>query len=129
MFTSLHIAFGIALFAAASGQTLAWLASDVASETAILFAALLATGNALGALSLTHIAGKRHTTKAFFGAVFGGMMIRMGATLAGFVIGLKVLALPAPVFAGALLGYTLLFTAIEVSLWSRQSFSPQVQPS
>ena len=127
--TSLQIAFGMTLFAAASGRVFALIASDPAQETAVLFAALLATLNALVALFLTHVAGKRRTTRAFFAAVFGGMLARMGATLLGFIIGLKVLALPAPALAGALLGYTLLFTAIEVSLWSRQSFSPQVQLS
>ena len=60
---------------------------------------------------------------AEIGAVFGGMILRMGTTLAGFVAGLTVLALPAFPLAAALLTYTALFMALEVSLWSRQDFS------
>ena len=67
--------------------------------------------------------------KTFFGAVLGGMLFRMGATLAGFVIGLKVLLLPPAALATALLTYTGLFIGAEVMLWSRQDFSPRIQPS
>ncbi len=115
------------LFAAASSLIAVRLTSDTAAETAVLFSALLATVNALVALLLSHLGSTRTSTKAFFGAVLGGMLLRMGATLAGFVIGLKVLLLPSITFAAALLTYTGLFIAAEVALWSRQSFSPRVQ--
>jgi len=39
------------------------------------------------------------------------------------------LLLPALPFAAALLTFTGVFTAAEVTLWSRQNFSPGVQPS
>jgi branched-subunit amino acid ABC-type transport system permease component len=127
LITSLQLAFGMTLFAAASSLIAVGLTSDTAAETAVLFSALLATVNALLALWLSHIGATRTSTKAFFGAVLGGMLLRMGTTLAGFVIGLKVLLLPAMAFAAALLTYTGLFIAAEVTLWSRQSFSPRVQ--
>lgn len=127
MITSLQLAFGMTLFAAASSLIAAGLTSDTAAETAVLFSALLATGNALVALLFSHIGATRTSTKAFFGAVLGGMLFRMGTTLAGFVIGLKVLLLPAITFAAALLTYTGLFIAAEVALWTRQNFHPRVQ--
>ncbi|MBK5257885.1 MAG: hypothetical protein JJE39_17815 [Vicinamibacteria bacterium] len=129
MITSLQLAFGMTLFAAASSLIVAGLISDIAAETAVFFSALLATGNALSALLLSHIGGTRQSTKAFFGAVLGGMLFRMAATLAGFWIGLKILLLPAIALAVALLTYTGLFIAAEVSLWSRQDFSRRVQAS
>jgi hypothetical protein len=117
------------LFAAASSLIVAGLMPNLAAETAVFFSALLATGNALCALLLSHIGGTRRSTKAFFGAVLGGMLFRMTATLAGFWFGLKILLLPAVTFAVALLAYTGLFIAAEVSLWSRQDFSRRVQAS
>ena len=129
MITSLQLAFGLTLFAAVSSLVAAGLTSDLAAETAIFFSALIATGNALCALLLSHVGATRRSTKAFFGAVLGGMLFRMGATLAGFFIGLKLLLLPAATFAVALLLYTGLFIAAEVSLWSRQDFSRRVQAS
>jgi hypothetical protein len=129
LITSLQLAFGMTLFAAVSSLIAAGLASDVSAETAIFFSALLATGNALCALLLSHIGSTTRTTKAFFGAVLGGMLFRMAATLIGFVIGLQVLLLPPVTFAVALLTYTGLFIAAEVSLWSRQNFSSRVQTS
>ena len=92
--TSLQLAFGLTLFAASSCLIAARLTADPAAETAVVFSALLATVNALCALLLSHVGATRRSTKAFFGAVLGGMLLRMGATLAGFMIGLKVLLLP-----------------------------------
>ncbi len=117
------------LFAAASCLLAARLTPDQPAQTAVLFAALLATVNAMCALLLSHIGATRRSTKAFFGAVLGGMLFRMGVTLAGFMIGLKVLLLPPAALAAALLTYTGLFTGAEVMLWSRQDFSRPVQTS
>ena len=117
------------IFAAASCLVATRLTSDRAAETAVLFSALLATANALCALLFSHFGARRRSTKAFFGAVLGGMLLRMGTTLTGFVIGLKILLLPAVTFAVALLAYTGLFIAAEIALWSRQNFSPRVQSS
>ena len=117
------------LFAAVSSLVVAGLLSDLSAETAVFLAAFLATGNALCALLLSHIGVNRRSTKAFFGAILGGMLFRMAATLGGFWIGLQILLLPAGPFAVALLTYTGLFIAAEVSLWSRQDFSTRVQTS
>jgi hypothetical protein len=117
------------LFAAVSSLATAALTSDVSVETAVFFSALLATGNALCALVLSHIGMTRRSMRVFLGAVLGGMLFRMAATLIGFVVGLKILLLPASALAVALLTYTALFIAAEVSLWSRRDFSTRVQAS
>lgn len=117
------------LFSAAGCLIVALLTSDRGAETAVFVAALIATLNGVGAVLLTHLGSKRGSMKAFFAAIFGGMALRMGTTLAGLLIGVKVLLLPALPFAAALLTFTGVFTAAEVTLWSRQNFSPRVQPS
>ena len=117
------------LFSAAGCLIVAALSSDRASSTAVFVAATIATLNGLCALLLTHLGSKRGSMKAFFGAIFGGMVLRMGTTLAGLLVGIKVFLLPALPFAAALLTFTGVFTAAEVTLWSRQNFSPRVQPS
>lgn len=114
----------MSLFSAATCLIAALLTSDRAAETAVLLSALIATLNGLSALFLSHLGSKRRSMKAFLGAVIGGMVLRMGTTLSGVVIGVKFLLLPPAVFAAALLTFTGLFTAAEVTLWSRQKFSP-----
>ena len=123
------MAFGITVFAAASCLLATRLIPDSAASTAVLFSALLATANALLALLLSHVGLSRSSTKAFFGAIIGGMFFRMAATLAGFVAGLKVLLLPPAALTAALLTYTGLFMAAEVALWSWQDFSGRTQAS
>jgi len=127
--TSLHLAFAMTVFAAASCVLAVGFSTDRGAETSVLFSALLATVNGIGALALSHLGSRWSSTKAFFGAVFGGMVLRMGLTLAGFVIGLRVLHLPEAPFAAALLTFTALFTAAETAVWSRQNFSPRVPQS
>ena len=117
------------LFAAASCLMATRLTANTEAETAVLFSAVLATANALCALLLSHYSASRQSTKGFFGAVFGGMVFRTGATLIGFGIGLKLLLLPPVALAASLLTYTALFTAAEVALWSGQDFSRRVQTS
>lgn len=117
------------VFAAISCMVATRLASDRTAETAVLISALLATVNGVGALALSHLGSRWSSTKAFMGAVFGGMVLRMGLTLTGFLIGLRVLELPAALFAATLLTFTALFTAAELAVWSRQNFSPRVQQS
>jgi branched-subunit amino acid ABC-type transport system permease component len=116
-------------FAAFSCVIAAGLTSDAAAERAVLLSAGIAVFNALCALLLTHLGSLAGSTKGFFGAVFGGMVLRMGTTLAGLLVGIKVLLLPALPFAVSLLAFTAVFTAAELTLWSRQNFSPRVQPS
>lgn len=129
MSSSLQLAVGITCFAAASCLVAASLIADPDSEQAVLLAALLATANALCALVLAHLGASRPSTRGFFGAVMGGMLLRMGTTLAGFAVGLRLLMLPTIPLALALVAYTGLFTAAELALWSRQDFSPRVRLS
>lgn len=129
MVTSLQLASGMTVFAVASCFVASRLTSDTAAFTAVFFSAILATVNALCALLLSHIGATRRSLKAFFGAVLGGMLFRIAATLAGFMIGLKVFLLPPGIFAAALLTYTGLFMAAEVSLWSRTDFPRRIQTS
>jgi hypothetical protein len=123
------MALGMTLLAALGSLLAALFAPNQAFGTAVVYSALLATGNGLLALLLSHVGSKQSSTKAFFGAVLGGMVFRMGVTLGGFVVGLKVLVLPAAPLASGLLAFTACFIAAEVSLWSRQNFSPKVQLS
>jgi branched-subunit amino acid ABC-type transport system permease component len=117
------------VFTAAVCLVVTGFTNDPGAKTAVFLSALLATANGLCALALSHVGSKRQSTKAFFGAVLGGMLLRMGTTLGGFVIGLKVLLLPVVPLTAALLSFTACFTVAEVTLWSRQNFSPKVQLS
>ena len=117
------------VFAAACCLLVTSLSLDPGAEAAVWIAAVIATFNGVCAVVLSHIGANRSSTKAFFGAIFGGMVLRTGATLAAFGVGLKMLLLPAAPFAAALLTFTALFTAAEVWVWSRQNFSPKVQLS
>lgn len=123
------MAFGMTAFAATSCLLATRLIADPPSESAVLLATILATANAVAAVGLAQLGARSSSTKGFFGAVFGGMVLRMATTLLGFVVAVKLLFLPATFFAVALLFFTALFTVAEVTLWSRQSFSPQVELS
>lgn len=123
------MALGMTAFAAASCLIVMGFLADEGSETAVLLATAIATFNGLCALVLSQVGAARATNLGFFGAVFGGMVLRMATTLAGLLIGVKILLLPALPLALALLTFTALFTAAEVALWSRQNFSPKVQLS
>ena len=123
------MAFGMTAFAAMSCLVVGGVLADPGALAAVQLAALIATFNGVGALVLSHVGASRATNLGFFGAVFGGMVLRMGTTLAGLLIGVKILLLPAVPFAVALLAFTALFTVAEVALWSRQNFSPKVQLS
>ena len=116
-------------FSAACCGIVAATSSDPATLNAVFVSAFIATGNAQCALLLSHLGMKAGSTKGFFGAVFGGMVLRMATTLSGLLIGVKIFELPALPFAGSLLAFTFVFTAAEVSLWSRQNSSSRVQTS
>ena len=116
-------------FSVASCLATGSLVADAAARVAVAAAALIATGNGLSALLLARLGAGQNSTKGFFGAIFGGMVLRMATTLGGLLLGIKLLYLPAAPMAVALLAYTALFTAVEVAQWSRQDFSPRVQPS
>jgi hypothetical protein len=123
------MALGMSLFAGGASFAAARMIVDERAENAVLLAGILATCNGVAALALAQTGGRAKSTKGFFGAVFGGMVLRMATTLVGFLAAVKVLLLPATPFAVALLVFTALFTAAEVILWSRQTFSPKVELS
>lgn len=127
--SSLQTAFGMALLGGISGLTATRTFGDSATGNAVAAAASLATFNGLSALALAGVGARQASTKGFFAAVFGGMVLRMAMTLAGFLAGVKLLLLPATSFAVALLVFSGLFTAAEIALWSRQNFSPRTQLS
>lgn len=119
----------MALLAGICGLAATRIFSDGATGNAVAAAASLAAFNGLSALALAGVGARQASTKAFFSAVFGGMVLRMATTLAGFLAGVKLLLLPATPFAVALLVFSGLFTAAEIALWSRQNFSPRTQLS
>lgn len=129
MITPLQLALGMPALSFASYLVTMGLTEDRAIRGAVLFAALIATANGLCALALSRVGAGRQSMKAFFRAIFGGMVVRMGTTLVGFAIGLKVLLLPVVPFAAALLMLTFLFTAAELAVWSRQDFAPKAHRS
>lgn len=119
----------MALLAGICGLAATRIFPDGATGNAVAAAASLAAFNGLSALALAGVGARQVSTKAFFSAVFGGMVLRMATTLAGFLLGVKLLLLPIPPFAVALLVFSGLFTAAEIALWSRQNFSPRTQIS
>ena len=129
MITPLQLALGMPALSFASYLVTMGLTEDRAIRGAVLFAALIATANGLCALALSRVGAGQQSMKAFFRAIFGGMVVRMGTTLVGFAIGIKVLLLPVVPFAAALLMLTFLFTAAELAVWSRQDFAPKAHRS
>jgi hypothetical protein len=99
------------------------------TRDAVAAATTLATLNAVSAVALASIGSGARTTKAFFSAVFGGMVFRMATTLVGILAAVKMFELPAVPFVVTLLAATALFTAAETVVWSRWNFSPRVQAS
>lgn len=124
----LKTTLGIALLATASAATLPTLVGGAAGAAAAL-AAAIAGFNGAAALVLAEAGSRSTSTRGFFAAVFGGMVLRMGLTLGAFVAAVRLLALPATPFAVSLLAFTGLFMAAELRLWSRQNFSPRSQLS
>jgi hypothetical protein len=123
------MAFGMALLAGICGIAATRMFPEDAVGNAVAAAAGLAAFNGLSALALACLGARQESTKGFFSAVFGGMVLRMATTLTGFLVGVKLLLLPATPFAVALLVFSGLFTAAEITLWSRQNFSPRTQLS
>src|SRR5262245_47489830 len=76
--SSLQLAFAMTAFAAVSCVIVAGFTSDAAAVRAVLLSAGIAVFNALCALLLTHLGSLADSTKGFFGAVLGGMVLRMG---------------------------------------------------
>lgn len=129
MIATRQFAATLAAATVSSGVAAVAFVDESAMGTAVLCAATLSSFNALCALGLAEIGATRKSTKAFFGAVFGGMLARMATTLAGLFVAVRIFHLPIAPFTVTLLGCTAVFTAVETAIWSRQNFSSQVQGS
>lgn len=98
-------------------------AAAPASRAAILFGAVLAILNTLAAHALASWSESR-STQAFFGAVLGGMLGRMGLMLAAVVLGVLLLDLPRLPLVVSLLSYYTLFLVMELTVQHRHTRRP-----
>lgn len=107
------------LVLAVAASTLAAVALVVPAgrpaRLAVAFGAALASLNTLAAHALVGWAEHR-STKAFMGAVLGGMVGRLALMLAAVVAGVLGLGLPRLPLVVSLLAYFALFLAIELAL-------------
>jgi hypothetical protein len=92
-------------------------------RAAILFGAGLAILNTLAAHALVSWS-ERRSTQAFFGAVLGGMVGRIGLLLAAVVLGVLLLELPRLPLVVSLLAYYTLFLVMELTLQHRHARRP-----
>lgn len=91
-----------------------------AGRNAAFLGALLAGANTLVAYYLA-VWSERRSTKAFFGAVLGGMAARMAVMLGAVVAAVLALRLPSVPLAVSLLGHFALFLALELTLLHRKT--------
>ena len=110
----------VALVTAATLPVVALVLPSGTPVRAIAFGALLATLNTLAAHALV-IWSERRSTKAFLGAVLGGMAGRMALMLAAVVVGVLGLGLPRLPLVASLLGYFMLFLVLELTLQHRHA--------
>ena len=90
------------------------------ARLAVAFGAALASLNTLAAHALVGWAEHR-STKAFMGAVLGGMVGRLALMLAAVVAGVLGLGLPRLPLVVSLLAYFGLFLAIELAVQHRHT--------
>ena len=117
-YSVLVLGIALATFALAWAAALRW--ADDPTRWAAAFGAALAVANTIAAHALVRWSHGR-STKAFLGAVLGGMVGRMGLMLAAVVAGVLWLGLPKLPLAAALLPYFVLFLAVELSILHRQT--------
>jgi len=112
----------LVLGVAAATFAAAWslVPSEAPVRTAMAFGAALATLNTLAAHALVSWS-ERRSTKAFLGAVFGGMLGRMALMLAAVVLGVLGLGLPRLPLVVALLAYFVLFLVLELTVQHRHA--------
>lgn len=91
-----------------------------AARVAAVFGAGLATLNTVTAYALVCWSSKR-SPRAFLAAVLGGMVGRMAIMLVAVAAGIKGLGLPALPLTFALLGYFVLFLAVEIAILERRT--------
>lgn len=88
--------------------------------SAVAFGAALATLNTLAAHALVTWT-ERRSTKLFLGVVLGGMVGRLALMLGAVLVGVLGLGLPELPLVFSLLGYFLVFLALELTLQHRSS--------
>jgi hypothetical protein len=119
-YSVLVLAIAMATFA------LAWAAAlrraDGPTRWAAAFGAVVAIANTIAAHALVRWSYAR-STKAFLGAVLGGMIGRIALMLAAVVAGVLGLGLPRFPLVGTLLPYFVLFLVLELSILHRHTAS------
>ena len=124
-----RFAFALIAFSVACCAVFSLRATEETAAAAVNAGAAVSVLNALSALALASFGASRGSMQMFFATVFGGMLFRLGTTLIGLLVAIRILDLPAIPFAVSLLAFSTLFTALEAFQWSRQDFSPRVQRS
>ena len=117
--------YAVLVFGVASvSLALVWLVVlrrlDAGAGWAALFGGALAVVNTIAAHALV-LWSSRRSTRAFLGAVLGGMVGRMGVMLLAVVAGVLLLDLPKLPLAVSLLSYFVLFLVMEVTILHRRT--------
>jgi hypothetical protein len=103
------------------GAAYAWAPRvDAAGRWAALFGALVAAANAILAYSLVLWSAGR-STRAFLGAVLGGMVGRQAAMLSAVAAGILLLGLPALPLVTSLLAFFALFLVLELAIVQKRA--------
>lgn len=108
----------LALLASSFAAVALLLRPGAPARAAAAYGAALATLNTLAAHALVTWSVGR-STKAFLGAVLGGMVGRFALMLAAVVVGIVGLGLPRLPLAFALLAYFALFLVVELAVQQR----------
>jgi hypothetical protein len=114
------LVLGIALATFALAWAAALRRADAPTRWAAVFGVSVAVANTIAAHALARWSYGR-STRAFLGAVLGGMVGRMGLMLAAVVAGVLWLGLPKVPLAAALLPYFVLFLVVELATLHRQT--------
>jgi hypothetical protein len=118
--------YGILVLAVAASTVVAvtpLAPAEPRARAAIAFGAALATLNTLAAHALVGFA-ERRSTRAFLGAVLGGMVGRLALMLAAVVAGVLGLGLPRLPLVVSLLAYFSLFLGLELVVQHRHPGRP-----
>ena len=109
----------VVLGAVGASLGVAWPALSAEARPAVLTGALLAALNTVGAYFLALWSAGR-SNNAFFVAVLGGMLARMGVLLGAVVLGVLVAGLPKVPLTVSLLSYFVVFLVLELAVLSRR---------
>ncbi len=114
------LVLGVASATLALAWPLALRRLDAPGRAAVGFGASVALANTIAAHALVRWSAGRSPT-AFLRAVLGGMLGRMVLMLAAVLAGLLALGLPRLPLAFSLLGYFVVFLAMELTILQRQT--------